>query len=120
MSNKTRKRPVYNRLRQYDWIMWRVVSEIKCCFCNELLFEGFDKKRVNVTVHHLKGSMTTDDRSKPAPIAEQLFAHSVCHRGYHHMERMKEKGQNIDSKRFAVMERNVRSAQKRMEKMLSK
>lgn len=115
---KTRKRPVYNRIRQFNWLMWRVVSEINCCFCGKLLYEGFDEKKVNVTIHHIKGSISTDDRSKPAPLAEQLFAHSSCHRGYHHMERMLEKGHEIDVKRFAQMNRNVKKSITKMKKIL--
>lgn len=108
MAGKTRKRPVYNRLRQMDWLMWRMLSEHRCCFCAQLLLEGYDPKKVNVTVHHLKGSVHTDNRDEPCPVDEQLFAHSSCHRAYHHMERMKERGMNIDVRRFRVMERNIK------------
>jgi len=117
MAKKTRKRRVYNRTRQLDWLMWRMMSEHKCCFCAELLLTGYDPKKVNVTVHHLEGSIHTDDRSEPAPIAEQVFAHSSCHRAYHHMERMIADGKNVDMKRFKKMEKNVAREQRRLERM---
>lgn len=105
---KSRKRPVYNRLRQLDWMMWRMMSEQRCCFCAKLLFDGYDSKKCNITVHHLEGNVHTDDRSKAAPIEKQLFAHSSCHRAFHHMERMKADGKNVDKERFTTMQQNVK------------
>jgi hypothetical protein len=96
----------------------RMLSEHKCCFCGELLIEGYDPKKVNVTVHHLEGSIHMDDRTKPCPVDEQLFAHSSCHRAYHHMERMIDKGHNVDMKRFREMERQIKREVKRIQRSM--
>lgn len=115
----TRKRPIYNRVRQQDWLLWRMMSEHKCCMCGDLLIEGYNKKEVNVTVHHLEGSIHTDDRSVACPdIDSQLFAHSSCHRAYHHMERMANRGHNIDKVRFRSMERNIKREVKRIQRSM--
>ena len=117
MARKTRKRRVYNKTRQLDWLMWRMMSEHKCAFCAKLLLDGYDSKKVNVTVHHLEGSIHTDDRSAPAPIVDQVFAHSSCHRAYHHMERMLRDGKNVDKVRFRSMEKNVAKERRRLERL---
>jgi hypothetical protein len=105
---KQRKRPIYNRVRQLEWLVWRMASEHKCCFCGELLFSGLaDPKKLNITVHHINGSVHTDDRSVPSPIDEQLLAHGNCHKAYHHMERMIDRGMNVDKVRFRFMEKTV-------------
>jgi hypothetical protein len=113
-----RKRPIYNRIRQLDWLMWRMLSEHKCCMCAELLLEGYEPKKVNVTVHHLEGSIQTDDRTKPCPVDSQLFSHSSCHRAYHHMERMIERGHNVDKIRFRTMEKNIKKEVKRIRRSM--
>jgi UDP-N-acetylglucosamine 2-epimerase len=69
--------------------------------------EGFDKKKLNITVHHLEGSIRTDNRTKPAPVESQLYAHCACHKAYHQIERLILKGRNVDTSRFAAMEANV-------------
>jgi len=119
-KTKSRKRPVYNRLRQLDWLMWRLLSEHNCCFCGEKLLEGYQPKKVNVTVHHLEGSIHTDDRSELCPVDEQLLAHCSCHRAYHHMDRMAERGANIDKKRFKLMEKNIKKEVRRIKRSMPK
>ena len=69
--------------------------------------KGFDKKKLNITVHHLEGSIHTDNRSEAAPVDSQLFAHCACHKAYHQMERLAARGKNIDIGRFDRMEANV-------------
>lgn len=118
MAKKTRKRPIYNTIRQQRWLIWRLISEHRCCFCNELLFEGYDPKKINVTIHHVAGAIETDDYTRPSPVEDQLFAHCSCHKAYSQMERLKEKGCNIDRKRFAFFERNVQKAIKRVKRNL--
>jgi hypothetical protein len=113
-KRKTRKRPVYAKIRQLDWLMWRFLSEQKCCFCDAVLFEGTDTKTYNnVTIHHLEGSRSEDNLDEQAPIDKMLFAHSACHKAYHLMERHLEKGYAIDHDRFKAMEK-VASKHKRM------
>lgn len=96
-----------NRLRQSDWLLWRMASEHHCCFCAKLLFHGMDKKRMNITIHHLKGNIHTDNREKVAPITNQLFAHSACHKAYHQLERLLNRGKNADQERFDRMTFNI-------------
>lgn len=110
------KRPIYNRVRQLDWLMWRMLSEHKCCFCGELLFEEYDPKKVNITIHHLEGDVSSDDRMKPCPIDKQLYAHCECHKAFHQMERLFNKNRDIDKKRFATMNREVKKATKLAER----
>ncbi len=121
MPKKTRKRPIYNRIRQMDWLLHRLMSEHNCCFCGELLIVGYDRKQVNITVHHLEGSIHEDPpRDEPLPVDEQLFAHSSCHKAYHHMERMAVRGHNIDKVRFRSMERNIKREVKRIQRSMKK
>lgn len=119
-KRKSRKRPIYNKVRQLEWLVWRMASEHRCCFCAESLFSGLaDSKKLNITVHHLAGSIHTDDRSEPAPVSEQLFAHGNCHKAYHHMERMIDRNMNVDVQRFKQMEKNVARETKRLRKLVA-
>ena len=53
----------------------------------------------------------------PAPVTEQLMAHSACHKAYHHMERMLADEKNVDKKRFKQMEKNVAKEVRRLKKV---
>lgn len=120
-NRKSRKRPVYAKVRQLDWLMWRFLSEQRCCFCNEVLYHDCDTKTYNnVTIHHLEGSRATDDFNEAAPIDEMLFAHSACHKAFHMMERHQEKGWNIDERRFTTMQKMVEKHRKEKEKKARK
>lgn len=118
-GRKQRKRPIYNRVRQLEWLVWRMASEHSCCFCGESLFSGLaNPKKLDITVHHISGSVHTDDRSVPSPISEQVFAHGSCHKAYHHMERMIERGMNVNKARFRFMEKTLNRELARLNRMV--
>lgn len=88
MARQTRKKPLYAAVRQMRWLLWHFMSKETCAFCNEKLFHEWEGKGAKgVTLHHLEGSIETDDLTTLSDVSKLVPAHSRCHRSYHALER---------------------------------
>lgn len=90
--NVASERNAQRRWRQARWLLWYFLSKYDCAFCGKPLIKDFDEMRVNVTLHHLKGSQETDDMDQPCPVEWLRPAHADCHKRYHVRKKMIEMG----------------------------
>ena len=113
MDRKTRKKPIYAAVRQMRWLLWHFLSKENCAFCGECLFHAWESKGAKgVTLHHLEGSVETDNLEELSDASKLVPAHARCHKSYHALDRARTGGKSYNGKLLMTYEKNLARAQK--------